>query len=160
MPVVLCRVDNRLVHGQVLEAWAPKLGVQGIVVVDAERAADPCQRMVFRALDQATLPVRLCSPEEASALLGGPWRDRRTLVLFAGVAQAADARRRGVRFDALNLGNVHPSQGSVPLTSSVYLTAEDAAVLRAFVDDGVVLEARAVPSDRSPDVVAFLRGGP
>lgn len=160
MPVVLWRIDNRLVHGQVLEVWAPRLGVEAILVVDAELAADPCQRMVFRTLDSACLPVRLAGPDEARAQLEGPWCGRRVLVLFAGLAQAAEGRARGLLFEALNLGNVHPRPESRKLTPSVYLTPEDVDRLRALRAAGVVVEARAVPADRSPDVDAFLAEGP
>lgn len=158
MTVVLARVDNRLVHGQVVEAWVPRLGIQGIVVVDGELAVDPFQILVFQALDRDNLPVRVCGPEEAAALMEREWRDKRILLLFAGLPQAVDSRRRGVRFDTLNLGNIHPRPGSRTLTPSVYLTEEDGACLRALLAEGVVLEARAVPADRSPDVVSFLRG--
>ncbi|NTU60380.1 MAG: PTS sugar transporter subunit IIB, partial [Deltaproteobacteria bacterium] len=50
MPVVLARVDNRLVHGQVLEAWVPRLGIEAILVVDADLAQDPFQRAVIEGL--------------------------------------------------------------------------------------------------------------
>ncbi|MBI5014064.1 MAG: PTS sugar transporter subunit IIB [Deltaproteobacteria bacterium] len=160
MTIVLARVDNRLVHGQVLEAWVPRLEVQGIVVVDRELAADPLQALVFKVLDRDSLPVRVVGPEEAARLLDGPWRARRVLILFSGLAQAVDSRRSGVRFDALNLGNIHPSPGSRTLTPSVYLSNDDVRLLEDLVQEGVALEARAVPTDRSPDVALFLRGGP
>ena len=156
MGIVLARVDNRLVHGQVLEAWVPRCRIQAIVVVDAELCTDSLRRNILEALGRGGTPVELRSPKEATALLGGPLRDRRVLVLFAGVAEAREARRGGVRFDALNLGNIHPRPGSRPLTPSVYLTPEDEEGLWALAAEGVDLDARAVPADRSPDILGFL----
>lgn len=156
MSIVLARVDNRLVHGQVLEAWVPRCKVQGIVVVDAELSADPLCRTILEALGRGGTPVELCAPEGAKVLLDGAWRDRRVLVLFAGVPQARAARRGGVCFGALNLGNIHPRPGSRALTPSVYLTPEDEEGLLALAGEGVDLDARAVPTDRSPDILAFL----
>jgi len=157
MTVVLARVDNRLVHGQVLEAWVPRLGIEGIVIVDGELAADPFQAMVFQALNCDRLPVKVCAPEEAVGLLEGGWRAKKVLVLFSGLRQAVDGRRRGVRFETLNLGNIHPRPGSRTLTPSVYLTADDVGCLETLLGEGVVVEARAVPAERSPDVASFLR---
>jgi PTS system mannose-specific IIB component len=160
MAVVLSRVDNRLVHGQVLEAWVPHCRIEGIVVVDGELAVDPLQLMIFKTLDCERLPVRVCDPGEAVRLLAGEWREKRVLLLFAGLRQAVESRGRGVRFDSLNLGNIHPRPGSRTLTSSVYLTDDDLGCLAALLEEGVALEARAVPADRSPDVASFVRKPP
>lgn len=157
MPVVLARVDNRLVHGQVLEAWVPRLGVERILVIDADLAADAFQRCVIEGLGLGGVGVRLCTPEEGAALLAGEMSPYRTLLLFAGVSQALGAMRRGVRFERLNLGNLHPRAGSTEVTMSVYLTAADLEGLAELVAAGIEVEAKAVPSDRSPDMAELLR---
>jgi mannose/fructose/N-acetylgalactosamine-specific phosphotransferase system component IIB len=159
VPVVLARVDNRLVHGQVLEAWVPRLGVESILVVDGELAADPFQRAVIEGLGLGEVGIRLCTPEEAADLLRNSLRGQKTLLLFAGVAQALEALKRGVRFERLNLGNLHPRQGGRSLTPSVYLTPADEGGLRELLSQGVALEARAVPNDRTPDIAALVKSG-
>ena len=156
MSVVLARADNRLVHGQVLEAWVPALQVDTILVVDRELGNDPLQKMVIEGLGRCGLCVQIVDPQQAQELLRGGLADHRVLLLFAGLRQAADARDAGVFFDRLNLGNIHPRQGSRSLTFSVYLTSEDEKLLHHLLDRDVELEARAVPSDRSPDLVRWL----
>ena len=156
MAVVLARVDNRLVHGQVLEAWVPALGVDAILVVDPELGDDRLQKMVLEGLSRRGLHVKIVTPREAVALLAGVLRDTRVMVLFRGLRQAFVAREAGVPFEVLNLGNLHPCQESSSLTVSVYLTAEDEQLLRELAECGVALEARAVPADRGPDVSRWL----
>ncbi len=156
MAVVLARVDNRLVHGQVLEAWVPALGVDTILVVDPELGEDRLQKMVLEGLSRRGLHVKIVTPLEAVALLAGVLRETRVMVLFRGLRQACVARDAGVPFEALNLGNLHPCQESSSLTVSVYLTAEDEQLLRELAECGVSLEARAVPADRGPDVSRWL----
>jgi PTS system mannose-specific IIB component len=160
VPVVLARVDNRLVHGQVLEAWVPRLGVDAILVVDADLASDAFQRAVIEGLGLGGVGIQLCSPEEAVRLLESSLGRGRILLLFAGISQALAALKRGVRFEHLNLGNLHPRQGGRSVTPSVYLTADDLDVLRELLSEGVDLEARAVPNERSPDIAALVRGAP
>lgn len=154
MAVSLVRVDNRLVHGQVLEAWAPQLGVDAILVVDRNRAGDAFHQAIFRALSRPGLEVRVETPQAAAALLGTTWKGHRVLVLFEGLAQALEGHAAGVAFAHLNLGNIHPHPGSRPVTPSVYLAAEDWRDLEALRRAGVEVEARAVPGDRSPLLVA------
>ncbi|HEX8536183.1 MAG TPA: PTS sugar transporter subunit IIB, partial [Cystobacter sp.] len=42
--ISLVRVDNRLFHGQVVEAWLPHLKVSRVIVADDEAAASPLVR--------------------------------------------------------------------------------------------------------------------
>jgi mannose/fructose/N-acetylgalactosamine-specific phosphotransferase system component IIB len=157
MGVLLARVDNRLVHGQVLVSWVPRLGIDTILVVDRELVGDPFQRDLLEGLGAPGLKIRLVTPEGAALLLAGELRDRKVLVLFAGIHQAVEAWDAGVAFSVLNLGNVHPTQGSRGLTSSVYLSASDEEELCLLLSRGVRVEARAVPADRSPDVDTVVR---
>jgi len=157
MAILLARVDNRLVHGQVLEAWVPRLGVDTILVVDRHLPGDVFQRSVIESLGSSVLRVSVVSPDAAAALLAGELQHRRVLVLFAGVHQAVEALDAGVRFSQLNLGNMHPSQECRVLTASVHLTTGDEEELCALTARGVALDARAIPADRSPDVSHVIR---
>jgi PTS system mannose-specific IIB component len=60
--VVLARVDNRLVHGQVLEAWVPALDVEAILVVDPELGGDRLQKMVLEGLSRQGLRIQIVTP--------------------------------------------------------------------------------------------------
>jgi len=159
MAVLLARVDNRLVHGQVLEAWVPRLGIDTILVVDRELVNDPFQRAILEGLSGPRLGIFLVTPERATELLGGELGTRRTLVLFAGIRQAVEALDAGVPFSVLNLGNIHPKEASRVLTASVYLSAGDEEEVCLLLSRGVDVEARAVPSERSPDVRAAVGCG-
>ncbi len=48
MPVVLYRIDERLIHGQVVMGWGPQLGVEHYVVVDDELATSEWEQDLYR----------------------------------------------------------------------------------------------------------------
>lgn len=157
MGVVIARVDSRLIHGQVLEAWVPHLRADTIVVVGSRESRDPFQRALLEALGSSRLRVQVVSPEEAARVVESEASGHRILLLFPAVEQAFRAFEHGLRFDRLNLGNVHPREGSHPVTRSVFLTPEDEQELLALASRGVEIDARAVPADRSPDVLGRIR---
>jgi mannose/fructose/N-acetylgalactosamine-specific phosphotransferase system component IIB len=154
--IVLARVDNRLVHGQVLEVWAPRLLAEVIVAIDRGLAQDGFQRRLVEGLSRCGVEVRVTSPEDAFALVHDLAERKRVLIVIADLQQALDASRGGLNFPSINLGNLHSRPGARPLTTSVYVTADDLVCLSAFRAAGVPVDARAVPSDKSPDVWAIL----
>jgi PTS system mannose-specific IIB component len=141
------RIDSRLIHGQVVEAWLPMLKVGRVVVADDEAADSPLMRAAMGLAVPAGLEVDISRLDEVPfARLEA---DRvRTLVLLRDLPALLRARSRGLVLRRLNLGNMHHGPGRRPVSASVYLTAEELEQLRALDASGVELDVRGVPSDR------------
>lgn len=147
--IALVRVDNRLLHGQILETWIPRLGIGEIVVADDEAAGSPLARAAMMLCVPPDLPARILAvrdvPWPALAASRAP-----VLVLVREVASLAAARGAGLRPElapSVNLGNVHFAPGRRPVTPSVFLSGDEVETLRALAAEGFRIEARAVPSD-------------
>ncbi len=147
--IALVRIDNRLLHGQVLETWVPRLGIGEIVVADDEAAESPLAQAAMTLCVPPDLPARVVRLAEVdwAALAAG-----RTpvLVLLRDVEGLARARASGLTAaiaPRLNLGNVHFAVGRRPVTPSVFLAAGELAELRALAGEGFEIEARAIPSE-------------
>jgi len=147
--IALVRVDNRLLHGQILETWVPRLGVREVVVADDEAAGSALARAAMTLCVPPDLPVRV----EAVARLPGPALAAArapVLVLVRDVAGLTAARAGGLTptlAPRLNVGNVHFGTGRRPITPSVFLSEAEVLALRALADAGFEVEARAIPSD-------------
>lgn len=157
MPVVLYRVDNRLVHGQVLEAWVPRVGADTILVVDDNLVKDEFHREIMEAMGHSRLKIMVSDCAEAAVRLKNDLCGKKVLVLFHDTEQAEQAYAAGVNYAALNLGNIHPGRQSAKLTSNVNLSKGDAHRICSLLTKGVKVDARAVPADKSPDVERFCR---
>jgi N-acetylgalactosamine PTS system EIIB component len=147
--IVLVRVDNRLLHGQILEAWVPRLRISWVVVADDEASASPLARAA----------MTLCLPPELKAdvlpVAGIDYAalastEKRVLVLFRDVTTLSRAVAAGLTpalAHELNLGNVHFSPGRYPVTPSVFLSADEVAEVERLAKAGFAVVARAVPTD-------------
>jgi len=147
--IPLVRVDNRLLHGQVLETWIPKLGVTAVVVADDEAARSPLAQAAMTLCCPADVPVRVLPMAQAdfTALAAEPGQ---VLVLVRDVAGLAAAVTRGLApalAPRLNLGNVHFAAGRRPVSPSVFLTEAELKDLGTLAAMGFEVEARAIPSD-------------
>ncbi len=147
--IALVRVDNRLLHGQVLEAWMPKLGATTVVVADDEAAASPLARAAMTLCVPCEIPARI---ERLGAVDFAALADSKAVVLLLvrDVAGLVEATRRGLtpaRAPLLNLGNVHFASGRRPVTPSLYLTGEELEALSGLAAAGFTVEARPVPTE-------------
>lgn len=147
--ITLVRVDNRLLHGQILEAWVPRLGVDQVVIADDEAARSPLAQAAMTLCVPPELPVRIAGVRglDYAALAAGR---HRVLLLVrdpAGLAAAREAGLTSAFAPKVNLGNVHFGAGRRPVTPSVFLSEEDLATLRRLAADGFEIEARAIPSE-------------
>ncbi|GEM_PF-39733 len=147
MAVVLTRVDNRLVHGQVLEAWMPKLDVTTVVVVDDGVAGDFLRQTIMEIAVPSQINcsfVRVDEVKETLDKLDG--RAQRVMMLFSGIKDVRNALRMGVPIERINIGNVHFQKGKQRITPCVSLDEDELAWLMEIVRRARV-EIRALPDD-------------
>jgi PTS system mannose-specific IIB component len=148
MSIDLVRVDNRLIHGQVLEAWVPYVRADRIVVVDDESAGDPLKRSILELATPRDIQLDIVTLTEAVAMFrANAFDSAHCIVLFSGPCQAYAAYRAGFCFDKLNVGNVHFARGKTRVSASVCVDQEEFDVLRSMARAGVRIEIRAVPRE-------------
>jgi len=154
--ISLVRVDNRLIHGQVVEAWLPYLKVARVVVADDEAARSPLVRAAMGMAVPPPVAVEILPLSEVD--FAGLSADRTaTLVLLRDIQDVVTAAERGLEVRALNLGNVHFEAGRRQVSPSVFLSRADLDRLKMLAGAGAEVEARAVPSDR-PVTLADISG--
>ena len=149
---MLIRVDNRLIHGQIIEGWLPFLNSTRIIVVNDEAASDLFRKMVLEMAVPYDIKVLVYTVDEFSRTAiheGEDWKN--TIVLFGNIADVLTAYELDFRFDKLNIGNVHSEEGKVCFTPSIFLNELDVNNLMHLIDRGVDVEVRSVPNDRPID---------
>lgn len=152
MPIVLFRVDERLIHGQVIVGWGGPLHADRIVVVDDDIAASPWEQELYCLGVPPEMEARFCGVDEARERIA-EWRadaTRRVIVLVRDVATALRvARGGGLAGEEVNLGGIHHAEGRERVLPYLHLSAADRADLRALADTGATVSARDLPATRA-----------
>ena len=156
MEIVLVRVDNRLVHGQILEAWLPFTQATCIVVVDDEVAGDYFRETVIRMAVPRQVELIVSGVEEfARDSRYSTGQGKKAIVLFSSIADACKAFDAGFTFRKLNLGNVHHTQSAeekIRCSSCVFLDNNDIRYVLKLIDTaGVQVELRRIPLEEPVD---------
>jgi mannose/fructose/N-acetylgalactosamine-specific phosphotransferase system component IIB len=148
MPIVLCRIDDRLIHGQVVLGWGRPLGIQRIVLVNDDVAASPWEQDLYRMAVPPEVDLRFASTQDAAGQLAG-WRDDaiRTLLLTGDIAtMLALHRADGQALHAINVGGIHHRPGRRQRLPYVYLSDEERAELVTLERRGAEVSAQDVPT--------------
>ena len=144
--IVWSRIDSRLIHGQVIEAWLPHLAVKRVVVADDQAAVDPLAKAAYALAipPEVELVLTQVAKVDFKKLASDAVP---TLVLFREVKSAVAARERGLPDGMLNVGNVHSGPGRTAVSRSVFLDPDDSLALGALAKSGMTVRVQSVPSD-------------
>lgn len=157
MPILLARVDDRLIHGQVVHGWGRPLEATLFAIVSDELHDDPERAELYLLAVPEGARGIVVSEEEALSL---PFRDdaesERTVLLFADLATPLGLVKRGFALEALNVGGLHHAPGKHEVLPYVFLDGADRDRLRALAAHGVRVAARDLPGNAEHGLGALV----
>jgi PTS system mannose-specific IIB component/fructoselysine and glucoselysine-specific PTS system IIB component len=158
MAIVLFRVDDRLIHGQVVIGWGRPLGVTRIVLVDDAVSASDWEQDLYRMAVPPDIEVAFVDVAGATAHLGEWEKDGgRTLVLTGDLGTMA-ALRTAVPtvVQHVNLGGVHHRPGRRERLPYIYLTDEELRTLVSLEQGGADVTAQDLPTTQPVHVRSLV----
>lgn len=148
--MTLVRIDNRLIHGQIIETWLPYTGATTVMVANDDLVNDILQQEIMSLAIPQTVDSSFVSVDELPQAVERCMQGAdgiEIIILFSSCIDARRAFDAGFGFDILNIGNVHYSPGKKQVSPSVALSDEDESCLRHLNRKGVELDFRCVPND-------------
>jgi fructoselysine/glucoselysine PTS system EIIB component len=146
--IVLCRIDDRLVHGQVAFTWVPSLGADCLLAVNDRVAADAFQKMALGLAAPRGVRQLIQTVEEAIYFLSDPANQAlKVLVLVKDLLDAAKLTEGVPEITSINFGGIRTREGARLISKAVALTPADIVLARALIAKGIELEIRQVPTD-------------
>lgn len=161
MNVVACRVDERLVHGQVMTSWSKHLQLKRIVIVDDQVAKDDFMATVLTMSAPAGITIEILSVKDAAARLQADKGEEKTLLLFkripAVLELAKELKETPVALTELNVGNVGSVPGRVQVTKNVFLSEDEKNDLRELQSLGVNVFLQMLYTDPQTSIDEILK---
>jgi mannose/fructose/N-acetylgalactosamine-specific phosphotransferase system component IIB len=148
MPVKLARIDDRLIHGQVVLGWVPVVRPDRIVVANDRVAGSDWERRFYASCVPPEVRVSFFTVEDtARQLRSSLFGDEDLLLLFESAKDVQALVKAGVELKEVNVGGLHYRDESFELLPFVFLTDDERASLRELVKLGITLAAQDVPSN-------------
>jgi mannose/fructose/N-acetylgalactosamine-specific phosphotransferase system component IIB len=146
---VLQRVDDRLIHGQVLVAWGQSLRPRRIWVADDATAANSWEKEILAGAAPGAEVHVVTVAEMAAAWTAESEAPGGAFLLVRDLQAALALVEAGAPVDRFNLGGLHYAPGKTKVNEYIYLDADDRRRARALLARGVSLEVQDVPAARA-----------
>lgn len=157
--IVFIRIDDRLIHGQVVEGWVNQLKATCIFVADGKVAANALQRSIMQISVPSGLKTLIGSVEEIIAgLRSSAYDSERVILLFSNPSDALTAIKLGLDCKSLNIGGMHYRPGKCKLLDVLSVDDTDRDALKEIMAKGVKVYLQTVPTDRPLPLEKVLTG--
>jgi mannose/fructose/N-acetylgalactosamine-specific phosphotransferase system component IIB len=147
MPVVLARIDDRLIHGQVTVGWSERLRPDQILLANNAIAADPWQVRVYASTVPPEIDVSILPVSKAAASLAELAAER-VLLLTGSPGEMAELVRLGIPVNEINVGGLHFGPGKREMLPFVYVDGQDVKAFQRLREMGMALSAQQVPGGK------------
>lgn len=153
MGKIYVRVDDRLIHGQIVTAWSQTLGIKEIIAIDDALVNNAMLQSIVLMAVPKQFGAKIVSAAEAAKLLAEDVPHNRLLITrhCRNLAEVKDAVMRAT---SINLGNISKQDGAnhifpAPGGCSLSLTQEDFDVIDSFAKAGIEVISSRMPNEKA-----------
>ena len=155
--IVLARVDDRLIHGEVVSVWTPSLSVNRIIIADDGVAADKFNSRVLKALAPEGVKVNVYSVEAAAEKLReDEVKGERIMVLAKTPVTFQKLVDNGVAIKEVNLGGMGLREERVPFIKNVSISSVEKEAIKIMRSKNIRVYYQLVPEQQVIEVDEYL----
>lgn len=157
--VVLARVDDRLIHGQVVSGWIPAYSINHLIIIDDEIARNKLTKRVLKASAPSSVQFHIYSTSQAAEILQKPIEDKKEKIMILTKTPLVFLRlaELGCIFSAINLGGMGMYEGREPYFRNISCTKEEANAFCELKELGTDLFYQLVPEQKRFEAEEFMK---
>jgi len=161
MPLTLFRIDDRLIHGQVVVGWVNALKANYIVVINDAVARNELQKCLLKMAVPPEIKVDIFTVAEFNLTLESPEiKERRVIILTSNPQDCLKVFEKGFKIPEINLGGMRHSENKKQFTNCIFLNDDDIAAFKKLNELGVRAEVKMLPADHGHSLYkCLLKGG-
>lgn len=150
--ICFSRIDDRLIHGQVVTTWVNTHNIEQIIILNDKIAADKTQKNILAMAAPQGVKVKAFGIEKFAEVIKTTPVTRRTMLLFTTSIDVLKAVEGGVPVTELNIGGMRYQEGRERLTKALSVSPEERSAFQALLDRGMEITVQMVPKDEKIDL--------
>ena len=154
MAVVLFRIDDRLIHGQVVEGWLSKVDAQVLLVANDMVANDIMQKTLMQMAVPLNVEILINTVDDIlSKYKSGNYDNKKVFILVSSPKDAFKLIDGGIKVPSINVGGIHYSEGKMQILEFLSVDDEDCKYFHLIDSKNVKIEGRPLPDFEKVDVL-------
>ena len=154
--ILMTRIDNRLVHGQVGVTWVNALGANLLLVANDNAAQDPVQQNLMDMVIAEGIQTRYFTLQKTIDIIGKAAERQKIFIVCKTPQDVLTLVKGGVPIKFVNVGNMHFSEGKKQIHKTVSVDKEDIAAFKELERLGVTSEIRRVPDEAGEKIIDLI----
>lgn len=150
--IVLARIDNRLLHGQVATQWTKAIGANLILVANDEVAGNKMRQGLMDMAAPNGVDTRYWTIQKTIDTIHKAADRQKIFIIIESPEDALKLVEGGVPIKKVNVGNMHMAEGKRQVAGVVAVDDKDVEAFKGLRDKGVELEIRKVPTESAENV--------
>ncbi|CAJ0991881.1 PTS mannose transporter subunit IIAB [Pantoea sp. Nvir] len=157
MKIVLVRIDDRLIHGQVATRWTRETNVSRIIVVSDEVAKDQVRKTLLSQVAPPGVSAHVVDIDKMVRVWNNPkYSQDRVMLLFTNPTDVLRIVEQGVEIKSVNIGGMAFCQGKIQVNNAISVDAKDIAAFHKLNELNIELEVRKVSNDPKLDIIKLI----
>ncbi len=156
MPINVARIDDRLIHGQVITTWVKNFDIEQVIIVNDKVANDTVQQSVLTMAAPPDLKIVVFGVDKFIDVLKKAEIKRRTMLLFTNSIDVNKLVENGLKLEKLNVGGMRMQEGRRNLSRAVAVTPEEEQAFKSLINNNVIVEIQMVPKDPIVELKTLL----
>lgn len=145
--MIIFRVDDRLIHGQVVENWLSNFKINCVIVANDEVYSNDLSRNIMRFSTPEDIDINFIEVDKLKNFNFD--KNKNYMVLFKGLQDVERVVKEDFRIERLNLGGIHYAKGrNFSMGKALFLSDEEKAILKNLIDKGVNIYMQAIPQEK------------
>lgn len=156
MPINVTRIDDRLIHGQVITTWVKNYDIEQVLIINDKVANDKVQQSVLTMSAPPGLKVLVFGIQKFIDILKKTPIKKRTMLLFTNSIDVKSLIDGGLEIEKLNVGGMRMQDGRHQLTRAVAVTPEEEQAFKDIIARNITVEIQMVPKDQVVELKTLL----
>lgn len=148
--IKLARVDDRLIHGQVVTNWVQFTNATRIVIIDDATANDPFLAQIITMAAPSGIKLDIYNEEEAAKELQEIKEP--SLLLAKTPTVYLSLVEKGIEIPAVNLGGMGANKDRTKFYKNISASEDEKKAMESLIDSGVPVTIQIISSDRAVPV--------
>ncbi len=158
MKIMLTRIDDRLIHGQVCIGWSKKLKISKIIVINDEIYQDQIRTSLLKQVSPPGITSHVINIERFIKIYNNPkYKNTKVLLLFTNPTDILEIINNGIKINTINIGGMSFKKDKKQITDAVSVDEKDIESFIKLNKMNIELEIRKLPNDKKINLIDLIK---